>query len=445
MLIYAEPNRVGRMAQASVVDPLSARAGWREFVVGGQVAPPVTGASPLIAMVDTQLDMTHPEFAGSNVSTADTRPVRDFQGTANAAVAAAPANGIGIVGIWPASRVLGVALPDGRRITCADSARGIARAVRARAAVINMDYGAPAECMAQTEQILRAVKAGAVPVAAGGIEADQGSPPRFPADTAHVLTVGALGPGDEPAEFSSQSPALDLVAPGTRVLTAVPVSTDRNLDPDGSGDGFAFLSGTTVSGAMVAAAVGWVRAARPGLTAGQAAEVVRLGARDVGAAGRDPVTGFGVLSLGGALSEPAPADDPFEPNDDIPLVDGQLFGQAPAPLSRGRPASVLGTVDRSEDPADVHRMKIPAGAGVRVSLTPTVGDPDLYVMSGKARNVADQRALLGRSRRGEGRTEVVTVRNRGRRTATVYVVVRFSTVKRTKLPNATYALGVRPA
>ena len=44
------------------------------------------------------------------------------------------------------------------------------------------------------------------------------------------------------------------------------------------------MSGTSFSSPMVAAAVAWVRAARPELTPFQAAQVVRLGARDVGAA-----------------------------------------------------------------------------------------------------------------------------------------------------------------
>ena len=76
---------------------------------------------------------------------------------------------------------------------------------------------------------------------------------------------------------------------------------------------------------MVAAAVAWVRAARPELTPFQAGQVVRLGARDVGAPGYENATGFGVLNMPGALSLAAPADDPLEPNDDIRYVNGRAF------------------------------------------------------------------------------------------------------------------------
>ena len=54
------------------------------------------------------------------------RPLADFHGTATAAVAAAPANGVGMLGVWPGS---GRSTCRCRtRILCSDSARGIARA-----------------------------------------------------------------------------------------------------------------------------------------------------------------------------------------------------------------------------------------------------------------------------------------------------------------------------
>jgi hypothetical protein len=428
-------------AQVPPDDPLSPRARWRDVVVGTQVPPAVAPSSPLIGMVDSALEMTHPEFAGSNVTTLESRPVSDLNGTANAAAAAAPANGVGILGIWPGARVLSVPLPtDG--ITCAASARGIARAVRAGAGVVNIDYGSSTPCRTESEQILRAVRAGAVVVASGGIERQAGSPTQYPASYPHVLTVGAIGPDDAPTRFSSESRALDVSAPGTGILTAVPVSTDRSLDPDGNGDGYGLVAGTAVSSAMASAAVAWIRAARPSLTPAQAAQVVRLGARDVGATGRDPSTGFGVLSLDGATSQPAPEVDPLEPNDDIAMIDGRLFRRAAAPLSRGGRKSATGTIDPSEDPADVYRIMLRPGRRVRVSLIPDRGDPDLYLLSAKARTIADKRRLLGRSRKPGARTDAVTVGNRKRKTATIYVVVRFSATKKPRLADAGYTLKV---
>ena len=134
-----------------------------------------------------------------------------------------------------------------------------------------------------------------MPVAAAGNEFENGNPLEFPASLAHVITVGAIGPDDKPTGFSNESGAVDLSAPGIGILTAVPAA----FDPDGTPDGFAVLDGTSFASPMVAAAIAWVRAARPELTPFQAGQVVRLGARDVGEPGYENATGFGVLNMPG--------------------------------------------------------------------------------------------------------------------------------------------------
>jgi subtilisin family serine protease len=436
LLDYAEPNRISERTQ--VPDPLSPQARWRDFVVGDAVAPPVTETSPLIAVVDTQIDVAHPELAGSNITTLGGPPLTDFHGTATATVAAAPANGVGTLGIWPGARTLNVPLPNSEEITCAQSARGIASAIKAGAAAINMSYGSPARCTAEEHQIQRAVKAGAVPVAASGNEFNEGNPLEFPASLPHVVTVGAIGPDDKPTFFSNESAAVDLAAPGIGILTAVPAA----FDPDKNGDGFAAVAGTSFSAPMVSAAVAWVRAARPELTPFQAGQVVRLGARDVGEPGYENATGFGALSLPGALSREPPGDDPLEPNDDIRYISGRVFRDLSPALYNGRRAEVVASADVAEDPIDVYRIKVRAGRKARLTLAPSVGDPDLFVFDGKARSVRKARSVKRSTRSGK-RTDSVTVRNRGRKTTTFYAAVGFNTRKQLKLLNATYALRVR--
>ena len=53
-----------------------------------------------------------------------------------------------------------------------------------------------------------------MPVAASGNEFSSGNPLEFPASLPHVLTVAAVGPDDRPTDFSSDSAAVDLAAPG---------------------------------------------------------------------------------------------------------------------------------------------------------------------------------------------------------------------------------------
>jgi hypothetical protein len=436
-LAFSEPNTERRVLRATGSDPLTAQSGWRERVVAGAAAPAVTRSSPLIALIDTTLDVAHSEVIGSNIATAGGPALSDVHGTATATVAAAPTNGTGMEGVWPGARALNLPLPSGSRISCADSSRQIRAAVRAGAAVINMSYGGPGDprtgrgCFAELQQLRRAIRRGVIPVAAAGNEFADGNPIEFPASWPHVLTVAATDPADRSAFFSNENAAVDLSAPGIAILAGVP----RRFDADG--DGFATLDGTSFAAPMVAAAIAWVRAARTDLTPYQAAEVVRRGARDVGAPGYENSTGFGVLSLPGAMGLAPPPHDPLEPNEDIRLVDGREFGRPAAPVR-----TVSATTDYAEDPVDVYRVKVPAGRRLALRLRARTGDPDLYVFDGRARGLREGRLLLGRSRKRTG-SDIVRVRNGGRRARTVYAAVAFSSSKRQALLNASYTLTAR--
>jgi hypothetical protein len=436
LLVYAEPNR--RRPRKTARDPLSDQAGWRDYVVDPALNEPNVGpASPQLALIDTPVDFGHPEFASGHVTT--TQPgaaVFDLHGTATAAVAAAPVNGRGIVGVWPGMRAVNLAAPE--RLTCADSARGIAHAIRLRVHAINMSYGSGELCFAEYVELQFAVARGIVPVAAAGNEFNAGNPLEFPASLPHVLTVAAIGPDLRPAYFSNENAAVDLAAPGIAILTAVPPA----FDEDGSVDGYARVNGTSFSAPMAAAAVAWVRAVRPGLTADQAAQVVRLSARDLHTAGWDPATGFGLLDIDAALLRRPPPADPFEPNDGIVWVDGRAFGRADAPIYRhGSLRSFRALLDRFEDPEDVYRVRVPARTRLLLQVRPFFGDPALAVFRSKATTTSSRSHLIDRSERSGRATERVTVVNRSRRAIFVFAVAYVN--ERTRELDSAYRMIVR--
>ena len=260
------------------------------------VPPPVTPASPLLALIDSQLDAAHPEFAGGNVATLGGLPVASAHGTETAAVAAAPKNDVGILGVWPGMRALNVPLPE--EIRCGDSVTGIGRAIEQGAAVINMSYGSAALCFAEYVQLQLATAKGITLVAAAGNELSDGNPLLFPASLPHVLTVAAVGPDLRPPFFSSASAAVDLAAPGVGILSATPPQFDEDGDPDG----YEAVTGTSFSAPMVAAAAAWLRAVKPQLKVDQVASTLRASARDLDRRGWDSATGFGLLSMSRALA-----------------------------------------------------------------------------------------------------------------------------------------------
>jgi Subtilase family len=418
-LVYAQPNTLAKSLQAVPDDPLSVPPhDWRARVADRALTPPpVTPQSPLIALVDSQLDAAHPEFQGGNTATLPQRAVTNSHGTATASVAAAPLNGLGILGVWPGARALNVPLPD--EITCASSAEQIATAVRSGAAVINMSYGSQSICFPEYVALQTAVAQGIVPVAAAGNEFAQNNPLEFPASLPHVLTVAAVGNDLESSYFSNENAAIDLSAFGEGIMTAVP----PGLDGDGVPDGYELQSGTSFAAPMVSAAVAWVRAARPDLTADQVAQAIRLSATDIGRPGWEVSTGFGLLSVGAALAIPTPTRDPAEPNDDMVWVDGRAFDRPDRPIFTGRRrARLIALLDVYEDPADVYRVRLRPRSRVRVSADPARRDDVALAGFRAGARSLRARPLTVSSHRGR-RVERITLRNRSRRTRTFYVAV----------------------
>jgi hypothetical protein len=313
-----------------------------------------------------------------------------------------------------------VALPNSR-IGCADSARGIRRAIQAGAAVINMSYGSTAFCQTEYEALELATHRGITLVAAGGNDRADGNPYEFPASLPHVLTIGALTPDDRAAFFSNRSAALDLVAPGVGLIAPVPRGFDTR---DRRRDGYQAVAGTSFAAPIVAAAAVWLRTARPELSVDQVGQTLRRSARDIYRQGWDDETGYGKLDLAAALSHEAPPRDPLEPNEDFRFVDGRAYGERARPIWTGRASTRLAAlVDLFEDPSDVYRIRIPARRTVRIRVRPRFGNTDLDVYAGGAPTVASDRGLLHRSTHKGKRPDGARIRNRARGTRTAYIQV----------------------
>jgi hypothetical protein len=95
-----------------------------------------------------------------------------------------------------------------------------------------------------------------------------------------------------------------------------------------------------------------------------------------------------------------------------------------------RTAKLVGLVDEYEDPADVYRVRVRRGSTVRVIAKPVFGDPVLAAFSSGTKSLArcnrrrcTSSPRLATSRRKGSRTERITLRNRTRRTRTIYVAL----------------------
>lgn len=362
-------------AEARTDDPGAGRQyyldqiGWR---APSGVAPRVGGAAAVrVAILDSGLALDHPDLQGRVLAAYDAGrrgPLtgdRIGHGTAVAGVlAATTGNGLGVAGVAPGAALLVVRLGGRDVIPASAIVRGLAWAIARRARVINLSLTLSDPVAAITDQLDRATARGILVVAAAGNggSARGRNPLEFPAGEAHVVGVGATGPGGRWSGFSNHGPEVDVVAPGIDVFTTVPTGACELCAPTG----YAGVTGTSFSTPMVSGIAARVLAARPGLRGDQVAWLIRHTARDVGRRGRDDYLGAGVPDLSRALVATPPAVDPGEPNDDL-----ERAAARPALLARrgARLERVVARVTPADDPADVYRLPVRPGDRVTVTVT----------------------------------------------------------------------------
>jgi subtilase family protein len=415
---FSEPDYRLRRQGFPAEPALVAGAQWGLGSIGATAftPPPVHSKSPLLAVVDNGFDSTHPEWQGANLGDARGLSYGDHQNMV-ASVAGAPGNGIGMAGVWPGMRLL----LSGAGGDCGTAAAAVDRAVYYGAKVINMSYSlGTSRCWTHLVATNYAYAQGVVLVAAAGNDGIIGDRGTSPGEDPHVITVAALGPSDNSPPWSNANGSIDLAAPGEGVLTAVPYA----FDSDGAVDGYTYADGTSFSSPMVAAAAAWVSQERPTLDNTQLTELIRGSARDLGRRGWDPVFGFGAFYLPFALTGRAPRRDYLEPNDDLEWVDGRRFQKRDAPVWPGGSATAFsGTLDQLEDPVDVYNFRMRPRSGVRISIRPSYGDPDLEAFDRTAVSVYLRRGLIARSRRPGRRIDTLWLDNSSRRSAAGYVSI----------------------
>jgi len=356
-------------AAGEATDPLVPMEWWRSVIGADRVEAP--GPGKPITIVDSGLDITHPEFASRPntilMNRQTTSELDEDHGTEVTSVVGAPNNGFGIVGVYPDAMLrvwdaspFGI-LSEGAAI------EGIAEAARQGPGVINLSFGGEDEDPLLKDAVMLAYRSGSLVVAAAGNEGLEGSPKGYPAAYPHVLTVGATNESGHVATFSTIAPTVDLVAPGVRIPVAEPLTQEPS--------GYLEAPGTSFSSPLVAGAAAWVWTTRPDLDNTQLFEVMRRSAVDVAAPGFDSASGYGLLSIPNALAFRTPARDLQEPNEDPAQIEPHaLFATGTPPLNGpGHLAGFLAAhLDRSEDPVDLYRAWVPARSVLHLRTTGAV-------------------------------------------------------------------------
>jgi len=317
---YAEPNYLVR------ADFIPDDARWSEQYGPVRVQAPAawdvtTGsASVILAIVDSGIDAAHPEFAGRllpgyDFVEKDAQPQDECgHGTHVAGIAAATGNnGQGIAGIAWGVRILPIRVLNAWCSgTMADLAEGIVAAVERGARVINLSVGSRNNSTLLENATLYAYHHGAAIIAAAGNMDLYGNHAlTYPARYDWVLAVGASDASDQRAAFSCYGPELDIMAPGENILSTMPLGGNAY----GKAPGYDTLSGTSMAAPHVAGAAALLASLPQFASPDAIYAALTATALDLGDAGRDDATGYGLLQIYAALQytpsvTPAPTPDP---------------------------------------------------------------------------------------------------------------------------------------
>ncbi|HET9673469.1 MAG TPA: S8 family serine peptidase [Gaiellaceae bacterium] len=408
---YVERLDASRRLAFTPTDPLAAKQWhleqdrattfWPEF-------PALSG--PKVAVIDSGIDGTHPEFAGRIAgarSFVGGNPLADQQGHGTfvaGLIAAQTNNGVGIAGMAFGSQLLiAKVVRPSRQVSLEAEADAIRWAVDNGARVINLSLGGlrdPRDPSRDTYSPLEAAAVryaytrGVVVVAAVGNGDQAPTTPwpyaSYPAALPHVIGVGALSKDGAVPAFSNRDPIYnDLTAPGEELVSTFPRQlTAQRPACDEQGysicgpDEYRTAEGTSFSAPQVTAAAALLLSLRPLLRPDQVAHVLTRSASDLTASTgckqcpplRDSYSGWGRLDVERALASlagPMPSGDRFESNDDA--------GAQATPLRRRR-ADFTATLDFWDDHVDVYKLFLRKGQRITITLeSPRRSDADLVL------------------------------------------------------------------
>lgn len=266
------------------------------------VWPSSTGKNVKVAIVDTGIDLKHPDLlanirTGINIIRPTRTPDDDSgHGSHVAGIIGALSNTVGVVGIAPNVELYPVKVLKSNGVGyLSDIIAGIDWSVSHGMDVINLSLGTTTDIQSMHDAVARADQAGIIVVAAAG---NSGGSVMYPAAYSEVISVGMIDENGQVDQYSSRGSELELVAPGSNIY-----STYR-------GRTYRMMTGTSMASPHVAGAAALLRAMPSKCDTNgdgkcnrsEILQRLESTATDLGEAGRDNDSGFGLLNLAGALN-----------------------------------------------------------------------------------------------------------------------------------------------
>ncbi len=279
-------------------DPFASFAYGPELIGALALHGDATGNGQLVAVIDTGVDVEHPELEGrikEFVDVTDKGWSADVHGTAVAGIIAANAdNAEGSYGVAPEVDLLAIKAcqpktSGGLAARCWTSTlvQALDIAMTKDAGVINMSLAGPPDDLVE-RYVRLAVQQDRLVVAAagnGGAEAK----PSFPAAMSTVLAVTAIDSANRRFRDANLGDYIDVAAPGVDIVSPTP----NNQYPP--------LSGTSMAAAHVSGIAALLRELVPVMSGAVLRAILKTKVVDLGVAGRDVEFGAGLIDACAAV------------------------------------------------------------------------------------------------------------------------------------------------
>jgi Subtilase family len=295
------------------------------------------GANVLVAVIDSGIDVRHPELANSVTDNFDALGSSEGPHVHGTGIAGAIASHARLMGAAPSAHLIAIRAfgqgPVGAESSTFVILKSLDHAVTQHAQIINMSFAGPKDSL--IERAINAVAAkGIVMIAASG-NAGAKSPPLFPAANPNVIAVSATDAKDKLFEASNRGSYIALSAPGAEIFLPAP---DQK---------YQITSGTSFAAAYVSGVAALMLERNGALKPVDLRAILTRTARDLGSPGRDDLFGAGEADAYAAVEASIVPASPVAASDaakaaEKPLqtgLDRSLTPPVAAAIEAGRPAA----------------------------------------------------------------------------------------------------------
>ena len=291
------------------------------------------GMNVTIAVIDSGIDIKHPELVNSIADTFDALGSKEGPHVHGTGIAGAIAAHGRLMGSAPEARLLAIRAFGGAAGGAESSSyvilKGLDYAVEHGAQIVNMSFAGPKDPLIERGIAATAAR-GILLVAAAG-NAGAKSPPLYPAANPNVIAVSGTDAQERLFAASNRGVHIAIAAPGVDIFLPAP------------DEKYQITSGTSFSAAYISGVAALIMERNPALKPNDVRAILLKTARDLGAPGRDDLFGAGEADAFAAVT--AAADAPAVP---VAAVSGKPAGEkAAAPSPAADNASVSRALDDS--------------------------------------------------------------------------------------------------